>query len=153
MNNCPRMLQYRPPRIALTLLLTAGVLQLTLMTAGPSLAAAPLGGAILALIGFGIMLRAWWLFRQAGTAICPTAQTTTLITRDVFRLTRNPMYLGIVMMMLGIAAATGGLPFYVAAATYFLIIDSVFCPYEEEKLARDFGTGFERYRRQVRRWL
>ena len=153
MNSCPRMLRYRPPRIALTLLLTAGALHLTLMTAGPSLGAAPLGGAVLMLIGFVIMLRAWWLFRKADTAICPTAETTTLVTRDVFRLTRNPMYLGIVLMMFGVAAATGGLPFYVAAAAYFLIIDSVFCPYEEEKLARDFGAGFERYRRQVRRWL
>lgn len=153
MNNCPHMLQYRPPRIALALLLAAGALQLTLATTGLSLAAAPLTGATLGLAGFGIMLRAWWLFRQVETAICPTVETTTLITRDVYRLSRNPMYLGIVLMLLGVAIATGGILFYLAALAYFLIINKVFCRYEEEKLVREFGAAFTEYRRRVRRWL
>jgi len=49
--------------------------------------------------GFGIMMRAWWLFRQHQTAICPTAETTLLITDDIHAFTRNPMYLGMVLML------------------------------------------------------
>ena len=104
-------------------------------------------------LGFGIMLRAWWLFRERATAICPTAKTTSLITNDVYGLTRNPMYLGIVMMLLGIAVATGSLPCYLASLAFFLIIDAVFCPYEERKLEQAFGDAFTRYRGAVRRWL
>ena len=99
------------------------------------------------------MLRAWWLFRREATAICPTATTTALVTDDVFRLTRNPMYLGIVLMLLGVAFASGGVAFYVAALAFFLIIDSVFCPFEEQKLRRAFGEEYASYATRVRRWL
>ncbi len=88
-----------------------------------------------------------------GTAICPTAHTSLLITDDVFRLTRNPMYLGIVLMLLGAALGSGGLFTYLAALTFFLIIDAVFCPYEEHKLSQSFGEDFADYRHRVRRWL
>ena len=87
------------------------------------------------------------------TAICPTAETTALITDDVYRLTRNPMYLGIVLMLLGIALATGSLPCYLASLAFFLIIDVVFCPYEERKLEQAFGSDYARYVGAVRRWL
>jgi protein-S-isoprenylcysteine O-methyltransferase Ste14 len=94
-----------------------------------------------------------WLFRARETAICPTATTTTLITDDVYRLTRNPMYLGIVLILLGPAVAIGGLAYYVAALSFWLIIDFVFCPFEEAKLERDFPVAFAQYRNRVRRWL
>ena len=154
-NPCPRMLTYRPPRIALTLLVAAGALQLATPTSWtwPQLPSSLAGGSVLAASGFLIMLRAWWLFRIHSTAICPTAVTTTLIADDIYRLTRNPMYLGIVLMLLGTALISGGLFFYLAALTFFLIINFVFCPYEEAKLIGLFGEEFARYRRCVRRWL
>ena len=150
---CPRMLNYRPPRIALTLSATAAALQFLAPTSWAQLQALPVGGAVLAALGFLIMLRGWWLFRVHNTAICPTAHTTTLITDDIYRLTRNPMYLGIVLMILGAALGSGSVFFYLAALTFFLIIDFVFCPYEEDKLESSFGVEFARYRRSVRRWL
>ena len=141
---CPRMLSYRPPRIAMSLLLAASVFELALPVLSSPLPATPLGGGLLALLGCSIMLRAWWLFR---------ATTTTLITDDVYRLTRNPMYLGIVLILLGPAVAIGGLAYYVAALSFWLIIDFVFCPFEEAKLERDFPVAFAQYRNRVRRWL
>ena len=86
-NPCPRMLTYKPPRIALALLATAAALQLMAPTAlaWPQLPVSLPGGAAVATIGFLIMLRAWWLFRVREIAICPTASTTALITNDVYR--------------------------------------------------------------------
>ena len=150
---CPRMLSYRPPRIALTLSATAAVLQFLAPTSWSQLQAVPVGGAALATVGVLIMLRGWWLFRVHNTAICPTAHTTTLITRDIYRLTRNPMYLGIVLMIFGAALGSGSVFFYIAGLSLFLIIDYVFCPYEEGKLESAFGVEYARYRRSVRRWL
>jgi protein-S-isoprenylcysteine O-methyltransferase Ste14 len=135
------------------MLLAAGGLHLLLPQAWTTAGSLPAAGALLASFGFLVMLRAWWLFRRFETAICPNAETTTLITTDVYRFTRNPMYVGIVLMLLGIAVGTGGLFFYVAALAYFLTIDYAFCPYEEEKLDRTFGPAFREYRQQVRRWL
>jgi protein-S-isoprenylcysteine O-methyltransferase Ste14 len=63
------------------------------------------------------------------------------------------MYLGIVLMLLGVAIATGGVLFYAASLAFYLVIDYVFCPYEEAKLAQTFGNRFTRYRDSVRRWL
>ncbi len=150
---CPRLLEYKPPRIALALLLTAGSLQLISSYLTPTLPASIPGGMATGLLGFGIMLRGWWLFRKNDTAICPTARTTTLITNDIYRLTRNPMYLGIVLMLLGVAIGTGGLFFYVSALTFFLIIDFAFCPFEEKKLVSEFGDAFARYQARTPRWL
>ena len=150
---CPRMLAYRPPRIAMTLLLAAAALQFAAPALWPELPALPAGGLAVGVLGVGIMLRGWWLFRVHATAICPTATTTSLITNDVYRLTRNPMYLGIVLMLIGIALASGSLPCYLATLAFFLIIDVVFCPYEERKLKQAFGPAYARYCRSVRRWL
>ena len=150
---CPRMLAYKPPRIAMGLLLIAGALQLAAPSIWPSIPALPASGLVVSALGFGVMLRAWWLFRRRSTAICPTAETTSLITEDVYRLTRNPMYLGIVLMLLGVSVATGCVPCLAADLFFFLIIEFVFCPFEEAKLERAFGNEYARYRNAVRRWL
>jgi protein-S-isoprenylcysteine O-methyltransferase Ste14 len=150
---CPRMLAYKPPRIAMTLLLTAGALQHAAPSVWPTMSAFPASGLVLGTFGFGIMLRAWWLFRRRSTAICPTAKTTSLVTDDVYRLTRNPMYLGILWMLLGVSVATGCVPCLVASLFFFLIIEFVFCPFEEAKLEQAFGNDYARYRNAVRRWL
>ena len=150
---CPNILAFKPPRIAASLMLAAAALQLAAPMMWPPLVALLLAGFLAGILGFAIMLRAWWLFRIADTAVCPTAPTTDLITTDIYRLSRNPMYLGIVLMMLGVGIATGSPPFYLAAVAFFLIIDFAFCPYEERKLERAFGSRFTSYCDEVRRWL
>jgi len=150
---CPRILTFRPPRIAMTLLLLATVLQMTLPLHWLQLRSLPVPGISIGSLGFLLMIRAWWLFRVENTAICPTADTTTLITTDVYKLTRNPMYLGIVLIILGVALATGSVLHYAAASTFFAIIDHSFCPYEEQKLRGEFADDFALYTERVRRWL
>lgn len=150
---CPRMLAYKPPRIAITLLLSAIALQLAAPSLWPVVPAWPGSGIVIGALGFAVMLRAWWLFRRYATAICPTARTTALITNDVYRLTRNPMYLGIALMLVGVSVATGSVPCYVASLSFVLIIHFVFCPFEETKLEQAFGIEYSRYRDAVRRWL
>ena len=53
----------------------------------------------------------------------------------------------------GLALGTGILAFYVAGAGYFLIMDRVFCPFEERKSAQEFAAAYAAYRHRVRRWL
>lgn len=142
--------QHRPPRIAMTLVAMAALLQFLMPLS--TLPSVPLTAAFVGGLGFAIMLRAWWLFRIDDAAICPTARTTTLITRDVYALTRNPMYLGMVMMLGAIALLAGALPFYVAAILYFLLLNIVFCPYEEQKLRAIFGE-YDNYASRVPRWI
>ena len=103
--------------------------------------------------GFTVMIWAWWLFQKAETAICPTADSQVLVTSGVYRLTRNPMYLGMVLMMAGMALWFGTLPYYLVVVLYFLVINEVFCPFEEERLVDTFGKEYSEYQRKVRRWV
>jgi len=145
------LLRYRPPRIAMSLVLIAVAAHLWIDV--PLHDGALFAAAFVALSGFAMMLRAWWLFRVAGTAICPTATATSLVTHDVFSLSRNPMYLGITLMLMGLALYAGTLPFYIAAITYFIIMDRAFCRYEEHKSFQEFSGEYASYARRVRRWL
>jgi protein-S-isoprenylcysteine O-methyltransferase Ste14 len=144
-------IEHRPPRIAMSFVLIA--LAANAFVPLPSHASLPVAAALVAGIGFWLMIRAWWLFRLAETAICPTATATTLVTKGVFAITRNPMYLGIILMLLGLAMVTGSVPFYVAAIAYGVVMDRVFCPYEEQKSVAEFGQEYLDYVGEVRRWL
>lgn len=147
------LVAYRPPRIAFVMLALAAVLHLALPHADTVAFTAPRVAPALFIVGFATMISAWWLFRRHAVAICPTAPTARLLTGGIYALTRNPMYLGMVLMMLGLALYFGTLPFYVAALAYFIVIDRVFCKYEEEKLEAAFGDEYRGYRTRVRRWL
>ena len=152
-HSCTRLLDYRPPRIAIVLLASASVLQLGVPVWSLNAPILAIAGVALIIAGFSIMIRAWWLFRTADTAICPTATTTSFITHDIYSVTRNPMYLGMILMLCGIAALVGSWYFYIAAGAYALILNHVFCPFEERKLAAQFGDDYAAYAAKVRRWL
>ena len=116
MNLSSRILDMRPPRIATSLVLAAAFLHYLGPPQKFELPSSPVTAGIIAVCGFAIMLRAWWLFKLRDTAICPTATTTVLITDDVFALSRNPMYFGMLMMLLALAFLFGSLPFYFAVS-------------------------------------
>lgn len=148
-----RLVEYRPPRIAITLFAVATSFHLLLPVSwSVNYSAAYLSGAMVS-AGFAIMMLAWWQFRGRKVAICPTAKTDHLIMDGVYRFTRNPMYLGMLLMLAGVAFFFGTLPFIAAAAVYFVIIDRWFCRFEEEKLIAAFGHDYEKYRSRVRRWI
>jgi len=111
-----------------------------------------LAGALVS-AGFTVMMLAWWKFQKYKVEICPTAKTNYLITDGVYRFTRNPMYLGMVTMLGGVAVFFGTLPYYAVTILYFVVMDRWFCLYEEEKLMVTFEREFASYRSNVRRWL
>ena len=148
-----RIIHFRPPRIALVLLLLAGLLHWAVPISRQTLFSDPAIGVGLLVAGFTIMIWSWWLFRLAGTAVCPTARSSKLVTRGPFAWSRNPMYLGIIGMLSGVSVCVGTLPFFCAVAAYGLILNNLFCPYEEQKLERELGEPYLRYKRRVRRWL
>jgi len=150
---CTRMLAYKPPRIAMSLLALATLSQIVLPTVWATLPSFLIAGITFSALGFGIMIRAWWLFQQHETAICPTAETTSFIVSDIYRLTRNPMYLGMIMILIGIALLVGSWTYYLVAIIYAIILNHIFCPYEERKLLEQYGIEYADYTEHVRRWI
>lgn len=147
------VVDYRPPRIAQALVLAAVALNWLTPMHNWLLWQNGWVGTVLGVCGCVVMIAAWCQFRMDGVAICPTAHSSRLITYGIYGVTRNPMYLGMSAMLLGLAAVVGTLPFYLCALVFFSIMHWRFCPFEETKLTQAFGSGFIDYARRVRRWL
>jgi protein-S-isoprenylcysteine O-methyltransferase Ste14 len=111
-------------------------------------------GLALATIGFAISFGAVSLFRREGTELNPASETNkSLVVRGPFRFTRNPMYLGLVIFTLGIAFWVGTLPMFAVPLLVFATTNWAHIPFEETKMRRQFGSAFDNYMSQVRRWI
>jgi len=148
-----RIIDFRPPKIAQLFILAAVILHWTTPLKHLTIYSNLFVSVILGVAGLVIMMWGWWLFKKFDAAICPTARAECLVTSGVYQLTRNPMYLGILLMIIGIAVYVGTLPFYLAAIAYFYVMNNIFCPYEESKLIESFGVLYCAYKNRVRRWL
>jgi len=106
--------------------------------------------------GAGLLLSGWGerTFAAEETEILPASATNKkLVTRGPFRYTRNPMYLGMIMMASGFAFYFGTIPFYAVPVLLFLLCNFSFIPFEEAKMQRQFGDQYTDYVRRVRRWI
>ena len=109
----------------------------------------------LAVIGIGFDLAGVMAFRRHRTTINPLhpEKTSSLVTGGVYRISRNPMYVGMALLLLAWAvylespAALLGIGAFIAYITHFQIIP------EESRLSQHFGADFDTYRQRVRRWL
>jgi protein-S-isoprenylcysteine O-methyltransferase Ste14 len=113
----------------------------------------PLG---IALVVLGLAPPVWAavLFRREGTEINPTSPANKkLVTSGPYQFTRNPMYLGLVIVSLGIAVWVGAWPMFLAPLASFATSNWVHIPFEEAKMRRQFAEAFDVYCGRVRRWL
>jgi len=111
------------------------------------------GGGVVA-AGVALMASAVLLFAVRRTTIVPHAQhARELVARGPFRLTRNPMYLGLTFAYVGATLATGSPWSLAALALPLWVMHARVIPYEEASLARTFGDSYLRYQGRVRRWL
>lgn len=104
------------------------------------------GGLLLGISALG-------LFHRSGTKPEPWKPSSALVTAGVYRFTRNPMYIGMLLLYAGIAMAAGALWTAVAWIPVFLILNVYVIDREEAYLARQFGRAYAAYKREVRRWL
>jgi protein-S-isoprenylcysteine O-methyltransferase Ste14 len=148
------MLKFPPPIWALIYVLAAAVISWFVDWAKmPGLPLAPLGITVVA-IAWILPVWAIVLFRREGTEVEPTSPTNRkLITSGPYRFTRNPMYLGLVILSLGIAIWVGAWPMFGAPIALFATANWVHIPFEEAKMRRQFGVRYDGYVIRVRRWI
>jgi protein-S-isoprenylcysteine O-methyltransferase Ste14 len=92
-------------------------------------------------------------FRVKGTSVVPVRPATALVIEGPYRLTRNPMYLGMLLLYTG-AACWPGLVWPLLLAPLLIWVMTVAVIGREERyLARKFGGDYQRYQAQVRRWV
>ena len=119
----------------------------------PGLPLPPLGITLVA-VAFIAPVWAFVLFRREGTEIDPTSPTNRkLVTSGPYQFTRNPMYLGLVILTLGVALWVGAWPMFIAPVAIFATANWFHIPFEEAKMRRQFGATYEDYVERVRRWV
>ena len=94
-------------------------------------------------------------FRQANTTVNPTTPvaSTALVVRGVYRLTRNPMYLGFALLLLALAVWLGKMSALLLVPLFMAYLQHFQIRPEEDALHARFGASFDTYCQQVRRWL
>ena len=92
-------------------------------------------------------------FRRAQTPVIPFERSTTLVTYSVYRFTRNPMYLGLTLVLAGVAVLLGSIGAFLPLPLFVWIIEYGYIRAEERFLAEIFGEEYARYMHTVRRWL
>jgi len=148
------MLNLPPPIWALIYVLIAGVISWFLNWSKMPGLPLPTLGILLVAISWILPVWAFVLFRREGTEIEPTSATNrTLVTRGPYQFTRNPMYLGLVVLTLGIAIWVGAWPMFGAPIALFATANWVHIPFEEASMRRQFGSAYDDYVARVRRWI
>jgi len=110
-------------------------------------------GVVPFLIGLIMNLAADRLFKQHETTVKPFEKSAFLIVSGVYRVSRNPMYLGFVLVLLGIATIMGSLSPWIVVPVFAVLMDVVFIQTEERMMAVEFGESWLAYKARVRRWL
>lgn len=105
-------------------------------------------------VGAGLLLACIWEFARSGRGtLAPVDPPRELVVRGLYRYVRNPMYLSVTVIVLGEVLLTGSRPLLVYWAIWFVAVNLFVIGYEEPTLRRRFGESYERYTRDVRRWL
>ena len=142
-----------PPHWVLVCLALEGALHrwapVTQWLVGP----ARLVGAAVFALGLVPLLWAFLLFRRAKTGIVPFSDSTTLVAQGPYRFTRNPMYLGMATVLLGVALGLGSVTPLVAPVLFVTLITNLFIRPEEAHLEAAFGAPYLAFKGRIRRWL
>jgi len=91
--------------------------------------------------------------RRAGTPVDPYEAPTALVTEGPFRYTRNPAYVALTLTYTGLALLIGVLWSLLLLPVVLVAVDRGVIQREEHYLEAHFGSGYQEYRRRVRRWL
>ena len=142
-----------PPIYFLAYLVTGSILHSLLPIAQIVRPPATYLGGLLIAAALIVNIWAVGLFWVRKTTIKPFEASSSLVVDGPFRMSRNPMYVGLVTILLGVAVLLGSLVAFLAPAAMFITLQKLFIPKEEQMLAQSFGQAFLDYKMQVRRWL
>src|SRR5216684_3210707 len=143
-----------PPFILLGFLVATTVLEavVPLPVLGAHALARYLAGAALAACGFVLIGVGMRRFVAAGTNIPPNLPTTSAVV-GIYGRTRNPLYLGTILVYLGLSIASGSRWAIVLVVPLLWVINVGVVAREERYLERKFGDAYRAYKGRVRRWV
>ena len=142
-----------PPFIYLIGLAVGGLAELARSTTGPS---RPVAVTIAVLGGLAWLYLDGWSsirFSRAGTPVIPYKPSTALVVDGPYRFSRNPIYLGMAALYVGLAFLLGWMWALVLLPVALVAVDRLIIAREEPYLERRFGQPYVEYKQRVRRWI
>jgi len=110
-------------------------------------------GFAIAIIGFLLPFFAIREFMKAKTTVNPHGSVSNIISSGIFRLSRNPIYVGFVLMSIGFPLYSGTYWGIILSPVLILCFNYLIIQHEEVYLEKKFGEQYTSYKSKVRRWL
>ena len=110
-------------------------------------------GYALVVIGFGLAFSAAIRFMQARTTLDPHGSVSEIVTGGVFGISRNPIYLGFVCLLVGFPFIFGSYSGLILSPFFIILMNTLVIQHEEAYLEKKFGDVYTSYKSRVRRWL
>ncbi len=110
-------------------------------------------GGCLLILGLALPLWGAWVFKKAETNILPYNDPDKLVIHGPFKYSRNPMYLGLLTILLGMALLLGSIVSLFFPLLFFCVANWWYIPFEEKRMAITFGGEYKAYKSRVRRWV
>ena len=103
--------------------------------------------------GLLILFWSFGLFKKKETPILPGQKPTALVIEGPYKFTRNPMYLGVMTALAGVAIYLGDFLAFLSPLVFFMFVSIRFVPKEEKLMEKLFGKKYLDYKKKVRRWV
>ncbi len=142
-----------PPMLFAPLLDISLVVGVLLPVVGPMPWAVRWIGAPVIAVGLWLNLGGAGLFSRVGTNIKTFDDPDQLVTEGPFRFTRNPMYLGFMLMLSGASLLIGSLTAWIGPLVFLAAAQLWYIPFEEERMRTTFGDAYDDYCDRVPRWV
>ena len=148
-------LKVPPPLVVLGVALLMWLAALAVPGLAWNMAAGTVYALVLAALGLGIAVAGVVSFARAHTTVNPLKPNTasSLVVTGLYRFTRNPMYLGDLVILIGWAVYLANAVSLLLVPVFVLYINRFQIGPEEKALSSLFGAGYAAYRSKVRRWL
>lgn len=145
----------RPPPLLLTLMLTGLMLGVDRAFPFFRVISSPVADFGFVPMGLGVLLIlvAAGLFKWRKTTVNPFGEPAVVVREGVYRFSRNPMYLGMLLILFGFGVWLGNILALLLAPGFVWVMTRWYILREEQLLESRFGEEYRIYRRQVRRWL
>lgn len=155
-DQCPEItgIPVIPPIVFFSSLLAGGLAEAALPTNLELPATASIAsGFVLFACGFAAMYVGYRAFKAAGTSERITDPATALVTNGIYTRSRNPMYLGFVLMGIALALAFQSLWLLGSSGVIWLYLACIVIPREEHYLSQRFGDSYLQFKQRTRRWV
>jgi protein-S-isoprenylcysteine O-methyltransferase Ste14 len=110
-------------------------------------------GLLIGRLGVYLAFQSVRLLISYNTTFKPSRNPSSLVTKYLYSHSRNPIYLGDFLIVLGSATLLSSLSAFIAPLIFFLVVNTIIIPFEENRLQKNFGGEYERYKKSVGRWL